>query len=582
MTVPARAIVAALVVACLLTPSLALAAKARPAWVIPDTLNVRSGPGTDRKKIGTLSRGEKVHVTAFANKWCWAKLPDGSWGWIAEWLLQFSADKGRGLADEAKARGSRASGTPTPAWIKPGAANVRSGPGLGYSRHGTLQQGHKVYITERKDGWCRVSTGNGFGWILGELLEYDVNAGRQLAAGASSGGQAVSSAPSNTAKGFVVGSVVNLRKGPGTNHDPVGLVVQGQTLYITETKGEWCKATVHSGNSGWISRGLIKYADTAETSSTRAGASRPSGERFQNAPAWVAEEVINVRSGPGRDADIRFQLERGTKVTATDLDGHWVQIKTSDGRSGWAAGWVVNFVPAGKEVTTKEGDQTVNVHVGWVARPKVNLRAGPNTDAERIGTAELSTRVVILGQQGQWYRVALDSGEVGWMASWLIDTRAQRIARKTTGQAPPASTDVAEDIAFPSPTTTGGEGGVGQEILATARKYLGHRYVRGSASPGVGFDCSGFVHYVMKQFGVRLPRSSDTQFRNGQPVARSALQPGDVVFFQNTYKRGISHVGFYVGDNQFIHASNSRRGVVIDSLNSSYYAPRYYGARRMY
>jgi len=82
--------------------------------------------------------------------------------------------------------------------------------------------------------------------------------------------------------------------------------------------------------------------------------------------------------------------------------------------------------------------------------------------------------------------------------------------------------------------------------------------------------------------GVSLPRSSDTQFRRGQPVSRSDLAPGDVVFFENTYKSGISHVGLYIGNNEFIHAANSRRGVRIDSLDSSYYAPRYAGARRMY
>ena len=585
MTLSARAFVAAVVAACLLTPAVALAAKARPAWVIPESLNVRSGPGTERKKIGTLSRGDKVHVTAFANKWCWAKLPDGSWGWIAEWLLQFSANKGRALAAEAKtsSSGSR-SASPTVAWVKESAVNVRSGPGLGYSRYGTLPKGRKVYITDRKSGWCRVSTGNGFGWILGELLEYNVNAGRRLAAAATSGTPVSRSTSSSagTAKGFVVGSVVNLRKGPGTKYDPVGLVVQGQTLYITETKGDWCKATVHGGNSGWISRALVKYADTPAAPKPAAVASRPSGDRFQQVPAWVSEEIINVRASASRDSDIRFQLERGAKVTAIALDGHWVQVKTSGGRSGWAAGWVVSFVPPGQQITAQEGSQTVKGHVGWVARPRVNLRAEPSSEAEKIASAELSTRVVILNQQGQWYKVAMDSGEVGWMASWLVDTRAQRIARKTTGQAPASASGIAEDIAFPSPTTTASAGGIGQEIQAAARKFVGHRYVRGSASPGSGVDCSGFVHYVMKQFGVSLPRSCDAQFRNGQPVSRSALQPGDVVFFQNTYRRGISHVGFYVGDDKFVHASNSRRGVVIDSLNSSYYAPRYYGARRMY
>ncbi len=649
----------AIIAACALIPSPVPAAKSRPAWVIPETLNVRSGPGTDRTKIGTLTRGTKVHVTAFANKWCWSKLPDDSWGWIAEWLLQFSADKGRALAEEAAASGHSSGANKTiPAWIKGDAVNIRSGPGLGYEKHATFQKGRKVYITDRKGGWCKVSTGNGYGWILGELLEYDIARGRKLATAASYAASSGSSSSNKTTKGFVAAKEVNLRKGPGTSYDKVAKVVEGQTLYITETKGDWYKATVHGGNTGWIAKWLVKTGGSGSESGSSASGSEAapahgfvigaavqlrkgpgpsydkvamvvqgqtlyitetkgdwykatmhggnsgwiamwlvkvggeegsSGSRsasskipvgkFETMPAWVSEEIANVRTGPGKDNDVAFQLERGTKATATALDGHWVKLKTSEGRTGWAAAWVVSFVPPGEGITAKEGSQTVDVHVGWVARPKVYLRSGPSEDSPRIGYAELSTRVIIVGQQDNWYKVAMDNGEVGWMASWLIDTRGQRLARRN----PDGSTSGAgrSDAAFPSPTTRG-RGGKGAAFVNTAMQYMGHRYVRGSASPGRGFDCSGFVHYVMKQHGIRLPRSSATQMRNGRPVSRGSLQPGDVVLFRNTYKRGISHVGIYVEGDTFIHASNSRRGVVKDSLNSSYYAPRYAGARRMY
>ena len=99
--------VAALLVLGWISP--ATAAKARPAWVIPETLNVRSGPGTDRDLIGIVTKGAKLYVTAFANNWCWAKLPSGKWGWVAEWHLQFSYDKGRELAEDTGGTGSTGS-----------------------------------------------------------------------------------------------------------------------------------------------------------------------------------------------------------------------------------------------------------------------------------------------------------------------------------------------------------------------------------------------------------------------------------------------------------------------------------------
>jgi len=95
-----------------------------------------------------------------------------------------------------------------------------------------------------------------------------------------------------------------------------------------------------------------------------------------------------------------------------------------------------------------------------------------------------------------------------------------------------------------------------------------------------GFDCSGFTLYIYRQLGVRLPHSAADQFYLGTPVSRSDLLPGDLVFFE-TYTQGPSHVGIYVGEGRFIHAS-SRRGISLDSLDSSYYASRYLGARRIF
>jgi cell wall-associated NlpC family hydrolase len=118
-----------------------------------------------------------------------------------------------------------------------------------------------------------------------------------------------------------------------------------------------------------------------------------------------------------------------------------------------------------------------------------------------------------------------------------------------------------------------------KNIVRTAFDYRGSRYRYGGTSRG-GFDCSGFTRYVYAKYGIVLPHSSRSQFSMGKAVEKQDLQAGDLVFF-STRTRGISHVGIYIGDNKFIHASNVRRGVTVDSLSSSYYSPRYRGARRV-
>ena len=109
------------------------------------------------------------------------------------------------------------------------------------------------------------------------------------------------------------------------------------------------------------------------------------------------------------------------------------------------------------------------------------------------------------------------------------------------------------------------------------------KYVYAGAS-SKGFDCSGYTMYVMKHFGYNLPHTATGQMGYGTSVAKSALQPGDLVFFCDPSRSGgkaASHVGLYIGSNQFIHASSGGGKVQIDSLSKAYYAKYYVGARRL-
>lgn len=117
-------------------------------------------------------------------------------------------------------------------------------------------------------------------------------------------------------------------------------------------------------------------------------------------------------------------------------------------------------------------------------------------------------------------------------------------------------------------------------VLRTALAYRGVRYRYGGMSSR-GFDCSGFVTRVLLTQGLRLPHNAAALFKFGKPVAKAGLRPGDLVFFKTVSRRGISHVGIYLGNNQFIHASSGRGSVRTDTLASGYYARRYAGARRI-
>lgn len=152
--------------------------------------------------------------------------------------------------------------------------------------------------------------------------------------------------------------------------------------------------------------------------------------------------------------------------------------------------------------------------------------------------------------------------------------------------APDAGSDVSEvsEVAarrVPVAERQARSSGAGETIVAFALHYVGYPYVWAGNTPA-GFDCSGFTQFViLNTLGIDIGHDIEGQPGAGTWVDYGAWQPGDLVFFQNTYRAGISHAGLYIGDGLFVHAENEGTGVVVTSISSDYYGPRYWGAVRV-
>jgi cell wall-associated NlpC family hydrolase len=234
---------------------------------------------------------------------------------------------------------------------------------------------------------------------------------------------------------------------------------------------------------------------------------------------------------------------------------------------------------------------------GWaeINKDRINIRTAPSMDAKRITLVDRWTKVQVLGRQGDWSRIRLQSGTVGWVLSqYLSPTKPPQtrneVAKRTTNQnatrtARASASRQAKTKSQPTaskPPTTADASAVADGQPAVVRRalgYLGTRY-RYGASGARGFDCSGFTSYIYRQHGISLPHNSAAQYRVGKPVSRSELRPGDLVFFRTRGSR-ISHVGIYIGNGKFVHASSARGRVRVDTLTSGYYHQRYVGARRI-
>ena len=240
---------------------------------------------------------------------------------------------------------------------------------------------------------------------------------------------------------------------------------------------------------------------------------------------------------------------------------------------------------------------TENAELGYgrVTGNSVNLRTGPGTGYSKTAVSAKGDKCYIIGINNGWYKV-IYKDKLAYIRSDYVDLteipyenkeskaspRFYRLG-KSTGVAP--SAEALDDTADKNNPVSGNTVAElpainGSQILTEATKYLGTRYVSGGASPA-GFDCSGLVYYVLKQLGYSPYRTPADQYNHGTYVAKNNLKPGDLVFFAGTGASGISHVGIYAGNGQFLHAPNSRSTVSYSDLTTGYWANHYYGARRI-
>jgi len=121
--------------------------------------------------------------------------------------------------------------------------------------------------------------------------------------------------------------------------------------------------------------------------------------------------------------------------------------------------------------------------------------------------------------------------------------------------------------------------GVNQAIVNTAMSAVGSPYRYGGRGPNA-FDCSGLVYYSYQAAGVEVPRTSAQQFQASKPIGIEEARPGDLLFFR--YSNKVSHVGIYLGDQQFVHAPSSGGHVSVQSLQQAHYRDRFVGVGRLY
>ena len=294
---------------------------------------------------------------------------------------------------------------------------------------------------------------------------------------------------------------------------------------------------------------------------------------------FVNASSLRLRSEPDANSATLVYAPRNDCVVVISKSGEWYKVNYN-----LQVGYMHQDY---LKVLTRENAE---LGYGEVSGSGVNLRSGPSTTYGKVAVASSGEKCYILGLNNGWYKV-IYNGSICYIRSDYLALTEAPYENAASANSPKffrlgKSTGVTPSAAALNGTSSNASGSAGvsvsgSAIVAEAKKYLGAPYVAGGASPS-GFDCSGFVYYVLKNLGLSVSRTPAAQFVNiGTSVSKDNLQPGDLVFFITSSSGNVSHVGIYVGNGQFIHAPNSRSTVSYSDLTTGYWSQHYYGAKRV-
>lgn len=325
--------------------------------------------------------------------------------------------------------------------------------------------------------------------------------------------------------------------------------------------------------------------------------------------AHVRVETARLRSGPGEHHRAVGLLDAGRAGRVLGSKGDWVRVRLATGTEGWVHSGLLKVsrrtVQAEKAEKAKQAAlarRNREAQAAKIAQEKARKLAAAKAQAKRVAAARVQARRVALAK-AEAQKAAKPPVPVAKTATPLalpeeVADASRRAVEQSAmvGAATDAAPDAAPEAAAPESRTSNfaaaseapavrpafqmvsaAESRAGR-LIRSALSYRGTPYRMGARGQGA-FDCSGFTSFLFAKAGSPLPRTAAEQFKRGTPIPKSQIKPGDLVFFKNTYKRGVSHVGIYIGNGQFVHAS-SAGGVRTNSLSQSYYLRHWAGARR--
>ena len=414
-----------------------------------------------------------------------------------------------------------------------------------------------------------------------------------------------------TTNGTIIESSVRLRKEASTSGDIITLLAQDAKVEVIETQGDWVKIKV-GDNTGYVHKDYIKLQNESnvtkadETTNNTKSEQTNSQDNIAGSNSVTEDEnsiksenkTVNVEQSlhivPLINSSVIYKIAPNTKLSVIKEVNGWSYI-ASDEFSGWIRSEKLVNIEQEKEgstqtteVTEKEkqeeeripqNETTVESKTGYIKVDGANLRKNPNTTADVLTVLYKNTEIKVISTENGWSKVKTNNFE-GYVSADLISDTKVSVETTSRSMQEARANNENQTSETTQATSTNENTSLGQQIVNFAMQYKGYPYVYGGAGPN-SFDCSGFTQYVYKHFGYSLPHSARSQAYIGTRVSKSELRLGDLIIFTEAGSSDIGHVGIYIGNSSFIHASSPSVGVIISSLNG-YYESRYITGVRVY
>ncbi|MDY4561283.1 MAG: SH3 domain-containing protein [Peptostreptococcus porci] len=431
--------------------------------------------------------------------------------------------------------------------------NLREQPSATSNKVSELQAGAKLTVIRNQDGWANVQTEDGQnGWVSGYYVS------------------------GNEADGKVQSNDVDSANKNENNDVNANSALKNENKVVTNEATEKVEVNSNFDNSG--------------TANVKTG--QGSNVEVKSNAKIASTTSLNVRIGPSVSNGISGVIYKGEifKVVSKSSNG-WYKVILKDGTTGWASGKYINltnevdksnvseFIKGSEnDVKSTETNTTVSSNQGTVnSKVGLNVRAGAGTKNAVISTLKSNAVVNIIGEENGWYKIKLSDGSTGYVGASFINRTASATTTDNTKAASTAKqADVKTAVGDTTPSATG------NKVADYAQTLLGTRYTWGGSSTS-GFDCSGFTQYVYKNaLGVDIPRVSRAQATVGSAVSTSSMKVGDLLYFDTTGSGTTSHVGIYLGNGKFIHASGTATNpeyVKVSNLSEKWV--KLLGARRI-